>query len=145
MNVKQLTPFILLGLLAIPAKALAHAVQTNYLLSNQLELQSTFGNGEPLKGAKVSIFAPNNPTQPWMQGITDAQGRFAFAPDETLEGNWEITIQQQGHGDLLTVPVRGEGVVFDLISRSPGSDIHDYTDPIAGSGAVAIALASIGY
>ena len=145
MKFQHLTPLLLLGLLAVPARVMAHAVQTNYLLNNQLELQSTFGNGAPFKGAKVSIYAPNNPTRPWMQGITDAQGRFAFSPDEALEGDWEITIQQQGHGDFLTVPVRDEGIQVDLISLKPGLDIHDSNDPIVGMGAVEIAMATLNY
>ena len=146
MKVQRLTPLILLGMLIVPAKALAHAVQTNYFLGNQLELESTFGNGEPFKGAKVTIYAPNNPTQPWLQGVTDAQGRFAFSPDENIEGDWDITIRQQGHGDFLTVPVREEGILADLISRLPGPDIHDLNEadaPLWGLGSVAIATATV--
>mgnify|MGYP001796226736 CR=1 FL=1 len=122
-------------------RVLAHGVQTDYLLSNQLQLQTTFSNGQPLKGAKVSVYAPNNPTQPWMQGQTDADGRFAFKPDRSIVGDWEVTIMQQGHGDILTVPVNAEGVDATLISAE-GQDVHYAAGPAAWvSGLVGLGLA----
>jgi nickel transport protein len=144
MKVRRILPFMLLGILALPGKALAHAVQTNYLLSNQLELQSTFSTGAPLKGAKVTVYAPNNPHRPWLQGVTDAQGRFAFLPDTAIEGNWEVTIRQQGHGDILTVPVGQDGVEFDLISQAASSDTHYSAFPMLWLGTLLIALATGG-
>lgn len=52
-----------LGLAAVPTKAMAHQVQTNYFLNgpagDSLELQTTFSNGQPLKGAKVTVYAPD--------------------------------------------------------------------------------------
>lgn len=129
MKAKFVAPLMMLGLLATGGRALAHGVQTDYLLSNQLQLQSTFSNGQPLKGAKVSVYAPNNPSQPWTQGVTDAQGRFAFEPDRALVGDWEVTILQQGHGDILTVPVDAAGVNPELISSGEGTDIHYASGP----------------
>ncbi|NEP17930.1 MAG: DUF4198 domain-containing protein [Leptolyngbya sp. SIO4C1] len=141
MKAQLLVSTALLTLLAVPGKALAHAVQTNYLLNGQqLEIQSTFGNGEPLKGAKVSVYSPSNPAQPWAQGTTDSQGRFEFAPDQAIAGDWEVMIRQQGHGDILTVPVGRDGVEADLISDRGGSDLHYAKAPWSLVGASAIAL-----
>ncbi|MEM9808394.1 MAG: carboxypeptidase-like regulatory domain-containing protein, partial [Cyanobacteria bacterium P01_D01_bin.56] len=110
MALRKLTPFIVFGMLAVAGKASAHMVETNYVLeqfadaeSQQvLKMQSTFSNGDPLKGAKVNVYSPNNPVTPWAQGVTDGDGRFSFSPDESLPGDWEVTIRQQGHGDILT-------------------------------------------
>ena len=139
-----LTPLMVLA--ATGNRALAHGVQTDYLLSNQLQLQTTFTNGQPLKGAKVSVYAPNNPTQPWMQGVTDANGRFAFEPDRSLVGDWEVTIMQQGHGDILTVPVNAGGIDATLISGQD-QDIHYAAGPAiwisAISGAAVILTAQV--
>ncbi|MEO0541237.1 MAG: hypothetical protein AAFZ80_10280, partial [Cyanobacteria bacterium P01_A01_bin.105] len=143
MSAKFALPLALLALVTMGERALAHGVQTDYLLSNQLQLQTTFSNGEPLKGAKVSVYAPNNPTQPWMQGATDADGRFAFEPDRSLVGDWEVTIMQRGHGDILTVPVDAEGIDGTLISS------HDLDPHNAGGigillvGAIATATLSL--
>lgn len=132
MTLRKLTPFVVFGMLAIAGKASAHMVETNYVLdqfsnadSQQvLKMQSTFSNGTPLKGAKVSVYSPNNPVTPWAQGVTDSDGRFSFSPDQTLPGDWEVTISQQGHGDILTVPVDKNGVTPELISDRGDTDIH---------------------
>lgn len=133
MTLRRLTPFVVFGmLLTVTGKAAAHMVETNYVLdqltndeSQQvLNMQSTYSNGTPLKGAKVNVYSPNNPVTPWTQGVTDGEGRFSFSPDQALSGDWEVTITQQGHGDILTVPVDESGVASDLISDSGNTDIH---------------------
>ena len=119
-------------MLLVAGEASAHMVETNYVLeqfaeaeSEQvLKMQSTFSNGDPLKGAKVNVYSPNNPVTPWAQGITDDEGRFSFSPDQALAGDWEVIIRQQGHGDILTVPVDENGVTTELISDRGDTDIH---------------------
>ncbi|GBF82267.1 carboxypeptidase regulatory-like domain-containing protein [Aphanothece sacrum] len=115
---------ILLGIVAIPTKILAHAVETNYLLSNQLEFQTKYSTGEPLKGAKVMVYAPNNPDKPWMEGKTDEEGRFSFLPDKSIKGDWQVEILQEGHEDYLTVPVDEKGIEVDKISQKDQQDLH---------------------
>lgn len=125
MKTKQLMiPLLVLGALSIPVKALAHMVETNYFLNDELEFQTTFSNGEPLKGADVMVYSPDNPTQPWAKGVTDSQGRFSFMPDENRSGEWEVTIRKQGHGDRLTIPVGENGVEFNQISQGESADVH---------------------
>lgn len=130
MTLQKLTPFLVVGMLAVAGKASAHMVETNYALERLtnaepvLTMQSTFSNGTPLKGAKVNVYSPNNPVTPWAQGTTDSEGRFSFSPDQSLAGDWEVNIQQQGHGDILTVPVNESGVTPELISDRGDTDIH---------------------
>ncbi|MEM7064580.1 MAG: carboxypeptidase-like regulatory domain-containing protein [Cyanobacteria bacterium P01_B01_bin.77] len=130
MTLQKLTPFLVFGMLTVAGEASAHMVETNYALDRLTEAeqvlttQSTFSNGTPLKGAKVSVYSPNNPVTPWTQGTTDSEGRFSFSPDQSLAGDWEVTIRQQGHGDILTVPVSESGVTSELISDRGGTDIH---------------------
>ena len=137
MTLRRLAPFIVFGVLTIAGKASAHMVETNYVLDQLsgtqadaeqvLNLQSTFSNGTPLKGAKVKVYSPSNPVTPWTRGVTDHQGRFSFSPDQDITGDWEVIIKQQGHGDILTVPVDDTGITPELISDSAsgnGTDIH---------------------
>ncbi|MEA5466717.1 carboxypeptidase-like regulatory domain-containing protein [Leptothoe sp. PORK10 BA2] len=133
MTLRKLTPFVMFGILTAAAgSASAHLVETNYVLDQLansesqpvLKMQTTFSNGSPLKGAKVNVYAPNNPVTPWTQGVTDDQGRFSFSPNQSLPGDWEVTIEQQGHGDILTIPVDEAGVMPDLISDVSDQDIH---------------------
>jgi nickel transport protein len=108
--------------------ALAHSVLTDYrLVANALEIQSNFSTGEALEGAEVVVYAPNDPTRPWMQGKTDQNGVFLFQPDRTLAGEWSIKIGEGDHGDILSVPVSEQGVDLDAISQTPYDAPHAVT------------------
>lgn len=115
---------VCLALFGFPSQALAHQVETFYFMGDQLEFQSTFSTGEPFAGATVEIYAPNNPDQPWMTLATDDEGRFAFMPDDAIPGEWEISIEQEGHADYWTVPVGEQGIVFDGIVLDQTRDTH---------------------
>lgn len=143
------------GMAAIPTQALAHQVQTNYILQNTpfaeqgvdqtLELQTTFSNGQPLKGAKVKIYSPEQSLRPVETGVTDSQGRYSFNPDESVTGEWEVQIQRQGHGDILYVPVTEEGIDEDRLARSTEiQDTHYAGSPLMAVGSVAVAAACLG-
>ena len=143
-----------LGIAALPTKAMAHQVQTNYFLNDQptgdrLELQTTFSNGEPLKGAKVTVYAPDQPYRARATGVTDSQGRFTFAPDESVSGDWEVNIERAGHQDILTVPVHEGAIDADLMASNgievSNSDFHYASSPWAAVGGVAIAAACLAF
>lgn len=132
--------------IAIAPKALAHAVETDYLLTGEslLEFQSRYSTGEPMQGATVEIYAPNNPEEPWIQLTTDEEGRFAFTPDDSIQGDWEVVIKQEGHGDIWTVPVGETGIDLQNISLDTAKDVHYAASPLMMVGAGAIAIAAAG-
>ena len=105
-------------------------MQTNFNFIDELEFQSVYSSGEPAKKAKVIIYAPNNPDEPWMVGETDEEGRFSFLPDNSIPGEWEVEFEQEGHGDILTVPVNEKGVDFNNISQEDNTDIHYSSMPL---------------
>ena len=73
---------------------------------------------------------------------TDEEGRFAFMPDESIPGDWEISItstEQEGHADYWTVPVGDQGIVLDGIVLDGTRDDHY----IAASG-IAPLLTTVG-
>jgi len=150
--------FVMLGALAamavVPAKAMAHQVQTNYFVNSQsgdsVELQTTFGNGQPLKGAKVTVYAPDQPLRARITGQTDNQGRFTFLPGEAIDGDWEVNIERAGHQDILTVPVNEKGIDLDLMASNGvidqgGSDFHYANSPLAAIGGIVVAAACVGF
>ncbi|MCM1984101.1 hypothetical protein [Lyngbya confervoides] len=113
-------PLTLLSVLTLASgQALAHSVQTDYLLSpeSELSLDVTFSTGEPLQEAPVKVYAPNNPEKPWLEGTTDASGKFTFLPDSALAGDWTVEIGEYDHADILTVPVNQGGIQINDISR----------------------------
>ena len=133
-------PLLALGILALPARTLAHSVETNYFMSSgeSLELQSVYSNGEPMAGAEVTIYAPGT-AEPWQTVKTDAEGKFSFQPDRSIEGEWEVEIMQDGgmHGDALTVPVGDQGIELDNISQLEASDADYASLPQKFLGAIA--------
>lgn len=123
-----------------PAQAFAHSVQTDYrMVAESLEIQSTFSTGEAMEGAMVEVYAPNDPTHPWLQGTTDQDGKFLFLPDRTIAGEWSIKIGANDHGDELAVPVNEQGVEIDEISARPYEAPH----PVANQFAKQMVVAGI--
>lgn len=157
------------GMATVPTAAFAHQVQTNYILNGQssfqdatpatlnssaqapaedetLELHTTFSNGQPLKGAKVTVYAPEQSFRPHTTGITDSQGRFTFAPDESIPGEWEVKIKRAGHSDIIYVPVTEAGIEADLIAQADEiQDMHYASSPLMAVGSIAVAVACIGF
>ncbi|MCU0524122.1 MAG: carboxypeptidase-like regulatory domain-containing protein [Elainella sp. Prado103] len=93
---------------------LAHGVAIEYQPTSAYEIRATFDTGEPMANAQVAVYAPTEPTQPWLTGTTDAEGRFVFSP--STSGNWEVQIRQAGHGDVLVIPVQPTG---SMTSQAP--------------------------
>jgi nickel transport protein len=134
---------IALSLFVLPGQALAHSVQTDYQLifnlvnpAPQLEVKSGFDTGENLQNAKVQVFAPGNSDQPWIEGATDAQGKYLFQPDPKLKGNWTIKIGRGDHGDILTVPVGDRGIEVQQISQINYDMPHGVARHLGAIGAV---------
>ncbi|MEM8501917.1 MAG: carboxypeptidase regulatory-like domain-containing protein [Cyanobacteria bacterium P01_D01_bin.1] len=145
------------GLAIAPTQAMAHQVQTNYVLDSQasgessdrLQLRTTFSNGQPLKGAKVKVYAPDQPYRVHAVGKTDSRGRFTFVPDQPISGDWEIDIKKEGHQDIVTVPVTKGDIDLGLMAQTgleqiENTDIHYASSPWMVVGGVAIAAACLG-
>jgi len=85
--------------------ALAHGVAIAHRETNAIEIRATYDNGDPMSNAQVTVYAPNNPTEPWLKGTTAEDGTFAFVPNSEMEGDWDVKVRQSGHGDLISIPV----------------------------------------
>lgn len=139
---------VLLSLVGFPAPTLAHSVQTDYQMeSDALELQATFSTGEAFGGAPVTVYAPNDPTRPWLRGTTDQQGNFSFQPDPKLVGEWSVEIGSvdADHGDLLTIPVSERGIEIDAISQNPYDAPHTLARQVLVGGAVLGSVGVVGW
>lgn len=119
MKVKQFifALLLILGLVVAPKTASAHSLETDYQLnSNALEIQATFSSGEAFPNADIVVFAPNDPTHPWLEGRTDESGKFVFNPDQSISGDWSVEIGEDSHWDNLIVPVSDRGIDLEAIS-----------------------------
>jgi len=61
-----------------------------------------------------------------MTTTTDEEGRFACLPDESIPGQWEISIEdeEQTHADYWTVPVGSQGIIVNGMVLDDTRDIH---------------------
>lgn len=128
-----LTPLLLFSALFQPVKAMAHGVKIEHRMTQVLEIQATYDTGTPLKNAQVTVYAPENPTIPWKQGMTDEKGNFMFIPDEDQNGYWEVKVRQAGHGGIVSIPMSLESNSQSLNSDSQNQKILPKTSEFSAA------------
>jgi nickel transport protein len=100
-----MVPLLALSSGAIALPAVAHGTAVEYEVGTAVAVSALYDTGEPMAQAQVSVFAPDDPTNPWMTGTTDLDGNFLFMPDPAIPGNWEVQVRQAGHGDIIVIPM----------------------------------------
>ena len=102
--------FLLLIILCLPTEAYAHGVSIKYTTNIEIDIVAAYDTGEPMSGAQVVVYAPDDLSTPWLTGVCDDEGRFTFTPDSSKLGTWDVQVRQAGHGDIVHIPV-GEDTV----------------------------------
>lgn len=110
LTIKWKSVLLLVALLAAGTSgaAFAHGAKIEYTLSTAIELVATYDSGEPMAGAQVTVYAPDDLANAWLTGACDDQGRFFFTPDPEKPGTWDVQVRQAGHGDIVHIAI-GEG------------------------------------
>ena len=120
MNMKRKIAICIIAVLVLglclPIKAFAHGAKIDYTASTTIELVAAYDNGEPMAGAQVVIYAPDDPSTPWLTGVCDDEGRFSFTPDTSKSGIWDVQVRKAGHGDIVHIPVGGDAAAAGGIS-----------------------------
>ncbi|MEO0684206.1 MAG: carboxypeptidase-like regulatory domain-containing protein [Cyanobacteria bacterium J06649_11] len=133
-------PIFIFATLSLPTKTLAHGTKINFQNTEAIVINAAYDTGKPMKKAQISVYAPDNPSQPWLTGTTDSEGRFLFQPDSAKSGNWEVKVRHLGHGGVIRVPVTSTAQPVETqqtqptaspnsstpeqVVRVPESDIH---------------------
>jgi nickel transport protein len=86
-------------------KTYAHGAIITYTVNMTIDVVATYDNEEPMSGAQFTVYAPDNPANPWLTGICDDQGHFSFSPDNSSSGTWDVQVRKAGHGDMVHIPV----------------------------------------
>ena len=95
---KRLTLILILALHLVsisPLTALAHGVEFKYEANLSYLITGSFVDGSPYQ-RQVSIYAPDDPKNPWVTGTSDEQGQYLFTPDLTKPGIWTVQFRQAG-------------------------------------------------
>lgn len=109
--------FVCVAGLALPQLASAHAALIEAQTAQAIRLHAYYDTGEPMAHAQVIIYAPDDPSTPWGQGVTDRDGQFDFIPD-TPEGRWSVQVRQAGHGAMAHVQMGGDAPLVITASRA---------------------------
>ncbi|MGF1486193.1 MAG: hypothetical protein ACFBSE_03660 [Prochloraceae cyanobacterium] len=69
-----LIPLIIFPIITWSTKISAHGSQINYRSTRAIEIKATYDDGTPMALAQVVIYAPNDPTSPWIEGQPTLRG-----------------------------------------------------------------------
>ncbi|MEM9952457.1 MAG: hypothetical protein AAF846_12685 [Chloroflexota bacterium] len=103
---------------------IAHGVRINHSINastGEVTITAAFDTGEVLDEAAVIIFAPDDLINPWSTGVMDETGTYAFTPDYTIEGFWDVQVRKAGHGGLINIEIT-EDMMPDSSSSAVSSD-----------------------
>jgi len=103
--------FTLVMTLSITATAFAHGAKIEYTINVAVEIRAAYDTDKPMAGGQVIVYAPDDPSTPWLEGICDDKGRFTFTPDPAIPGTWDVQVRQAGHGDIIHIPI-GEDIIM---------------------------------
>ena len=101
----------ILVVFGVAGTAYAHGAKIEYTANTNIEIVAKYDSGEPMAEAQVTVYAPDNPSTPWLTGTCDKNGRFSFTPDLSIPGTWDIQVRQAGHGDMIHIEIEEGSVV----------------------------------
>ncbi|MDW7674195.1 MAG: carboxypeptidase regulatory-like domain-containing protein [Bacillota bacterium] len=84
---------------------LAHGANIKYESNMTYKIEATFEDGAPMDNAQVTIYAPDNPADPWEKGLTDENGIFYLSPDLSKAGLWLVQVRKAGHGVSVNITI----------------------------------------
>ena len=87
------------------------------LQGDSVHISASFDDGQPLNRAQVTVFSGAAPSIPYLTGMTDENGEFAFLPDKEESLNWDVQVRSAGHGDMVHLSLTEEPVINDEKGR----------------------------
>ncbi|MFN7001915.1 MAG: carboxypeptidase regulatory-like domain-containing protein [Roseinatronobacter sp.] len=122
-----------------PLVAFSHAALIEAETAQAIRLHAFFDTGEPMSHAQVIIFAPENPSTPWGQGVTDRDGRLEFVLGDE-PGRWSFQVRQSGHGAMVHVEIGEDAPVVTATSGAQSWGQRLVMVALVGWGALGTAL-----
>lgn len=116
MKWKLIIPIIFTSIFSESVRTAAHGVKIEYQSVQAIEIDAKFDTGEPMSEAQVTVYAPDNPSTPWLTATSDKNGKFVFAPDYSKPGTWAIQLRKAGHGELINLPIAQDNATVNNLS-----------------------------
>lgn len=117
MNCKLVIPLIFCSVMGWQTEAIAHGAIVEHKIIQAVEIKATYDSGEPMANAQITVYAPDDPATPWLQGTADELGRFMFTPD--VVGYWQVKVRQAGHGEIVSISIGDRGQKSPLSTVNP--------------------------
>lgn len=124
MKWQSLVPLVTISMMSWTGQSLAHGSKIQYRKTTAIQIQATYDSGEPMANAQVVVYGPNNPSTPWIRGITDEKGYFTFTPDFDQTGNWDVKVRSSGHGTIISIPLGAETEASFSSPRTGGEPLQ---------------------
>ncbi|WP_071796364.1 hypothetical protein [Natronohydrobacter thiooxidans] len=105
--------------LCAPLSAFSHAALIEAETAQAIRLHALYDTGEPMSHAQVIIYAPDDPSTPWGQGVTDRDGRLEFVLGNE-PGRWSFQVRQSGHGAMVHMEIGADAPVIMTASSAQG-------------------------
>lgn len=86
-------------------RTLAHGVEASFQSVEAISIVAHFDSGTPFSNGQVVVYAPNDPQNPYLQGVTDENGKFVFEVDKAITGSWAVRVRGAGHGTIINIPI----------------------------------------
>lgn len=99
------TWLLLVALLPTATHTHAHGTRISYAVKTTVTVTAAYDSGEPMAGAQMTVYAPDDPTTAWLTGVADSDGRFTFTPDPDIPGAWYVQARQAGHGAAVHISI----------------------------------------
>ncbi len=98
-------------LFLITAPVFGHGARVTWeILGDSVHISASFDDGQPMDSAQVTVFSGAAPTVPYILGITDDYGEFAFVPDREESLNWDVQVRKAGHGNIVHVSLAEDSI-----------------------------------
>ncbi len=121
MNWKLAIPLSCCLALGHSVAAFAHGVVVESHVGTAIQIDAIYDTGEPMAGGQVTVYSPEDPSTPWLTGVTDEEGRFVFMPDLSKAGGWDIQVRQAGHGEIVRVDVGSDAATTGEVTTAADS------------------------
>ncbi len=79
---------------------------------DSIHISAAFDDGLPMDRAQVTVFSATEPSEPYISGMTDENGEFAFLPDIEQSLSWDVQVRKAGHGDMVHFSLAEESEDF---------------------------------